>query len=246
MTAEKLIASNNPVLRTIGNLFSTDMISGKSMPVSVFPSPWRAPSRTNSDTTSNSINISQGGTHLPWTGAGGEAFDRRMSDVGWIRSQAWSAWFIETVYTHTLAPYHKSYKAFAEACSGSCLEMYRKLDISFYFTFTKTPSVGAIAFWQYGTSWMGHAGIVLQLSGTTHFTCIEAHNPTGKEDGFHLKIKTRKLPVLRSTSSFEALLRTQNSSVLLCSASNTEHHTHNPSGLNLIGFITPIMRQPKY
>jgi hypothetical protein len=221
MTSEKLSASNNPVLRTIGNLFTTDMLSGKCLPVSAFPFP--------PDTQKRSFEVSVGkGVASPAAVVRAPthhtAFDRRMSDVGWIRSQAWSAWFIETVYTHTLTPWHKSYKAFTDCCSGSCLEMYRKLDISFLFTFNQTPTPGAIAFWQYGTTWMGHAGIVLSVSGTRHFTCIEGHNPTGAEDGFCIKIKTRKLPVRRSSASTSPAL--------------------NPSGLNLIGFITPLMRQP--
>jgi hypothetical protein len=174
------------------------------MPVNEYPVP---PDATQSVLRSERVRSKAECERQPKPPLGGRGFDSRMADVGWIRSQAWSAWFIEIVYSHV---FRSSASNPENIFSGSCIDIFRKMCISFHYQQSATPTPGAIAFWQYGNSWMGHAGIVLQCIGNKHFTCIEAHNPTGTEDGFSLKIKTRKIKSV-----------------------------YQPSGLNLMGFIFP-------
>lgn len=152
-----------------------------------------------------------------------------MPDVGYIRAQAWSTYFIETVYTHAYsvvgipnavvgAPTNhtnpKLFQKIQSVFTGSTLDTFRRMCISHAFQFCEHPTPGAIAFWQIGHTWLGQAGIVCKLLPDGRFLTIEAHNTTGEEDGFSLSIKPRKI--------------------------NTPHQPHGP---NLQGFIIP---HPQY
>lgn len=46
---------------------------------------------------------------------------------------------------------------------------------------TRTPAPGAVFFMQSGSSWQGHAGIVLRADASTHFRTIEANTSPGAE-----------------------------------------------------------------
>lgn len=137
-------------------------------------------------------------------------FQNRMGDVGYIRHQAFTTWVAETLYTHAFANNPQMLEKCGKVFSGSSLDTFRRMSISHAFVYSPMPTVGAIAFWQLGHTWLGQAAIVLQVMPHHKILTIEGHNVSGQEDGFFVKRRTRK--------------------------TDAAHQTH---GLNLQGFITP-------
>jgi hypothetical protein len=181
MTKEKFLECSHPVLATIGRLFTVEQLSGATMSLQQFPQPAHA-----------------------------QPFAARMPDVGYMRQQAWSTWFIEMVYSEAYRLHPRLFPKITQVFTGSALDTFRRMCINHAFCLSETPTEGAIAFWQIGHTWLGQAGIVCKALPGQRFLCIEAHNPTGEEDGFFIKVKSRKLTA-----------------------------PHQPHGPNLQGFITP-------
>jgi len=151
-------------------------------------------------------------TELPGnSGFTDKEFERRMVDVGWVRGQAWCAYFAELVWKKAYEGNDFVTKMLDKCFSGSATETYRRFDTAVGFETSQTPVPGALVVWRLGNGWMGHAGIVEKILPSGSFTCIEGNsNNNGSREGVKVVIKTRRL-----------------------------NRQYQPSGLNLVGFVLP-------
>lgn len=137
-------------------------------------------------------------------------FEKKMVDVGWIRSQAWCSYFAELIWREAYKQDLFVLKMLDKCFSGSATETYKRFDTSIGFETSPVPMAGAIAVWRYGNGWTGHAGIVEKILSESAFASIEGQSANGLIEELKLVIKKRKTNAV-----------------------------YQPTGLNLVGFILP-------
>ena len=134
-------------------------------------------------------------------------FEKKMKAVGFAPSQSWCAYFTELVWKEAMPNLVAELDKLFSASATQTLKNFQAAG----YTISKTPQLGALAVWQYGSSWKGHIGIVSQLRSETMFMAIEGNtNDKGGREGYIVAERARML-----------------------------NAKHTESGLNLLGFIIP-------
>lgn len=140
-----------------------------------------------------------------------KTFEKKMVDVGFVKSYAWCALFAELVWT-------EAYKGsglvtkLKQLFSASATTTFKNFDIDGTFKTSKEPVVGAVAIWRHGSGWQGHAGIVTKVVGDTIHTVEGNTNAAGGREGIEVAAKKRKW----------------------------KGQPYQANGLNIVGFIHPL------
>ena len=140
-------------------------------------------------------------------------FEERMKQVGWLKGQAWCAYFAELVWTEAYTEYKPELlPRLKQLFAASATAMYKNFSLSGDFKVSKTPEEGAMVMWREGIGWQGHTGIVTAFSGGTVFNTVEGNtNTNGSREGVEVAAKIRPLDWIVKQN-----------------------------GLNLIGFVIPV------
>ncbi len=117
-------------------------------------------------------------------------FEKKMFDVGFQKTYAWCALFMELCVKEGIPDfYSKNEKLF----NASATTTFKNFDIAGKTNQMPQPGMGVI--WRHGNGWQGHAGIVVSVNpanGT--FEAIEGNtNSAGGREGIEVSRKTRKL-----------------------------------------------------
>jgi len=120
-------------------------------------------------------------------------FEKKMYDVGFQKTYAWCALFMELCVKEGNPAF---YAANEKLFSASATSTYKNFDIA--GKTVKEPQVGDGVIWRHGNGWQGHAGIVVSVdnkAGT--FQSVEGNtaddgNPNNRE-GVIVAKKSRKL-----------------------------------------------------
>jgi len=140
-------------------------------------------------------------------------FEKKMITVGWLKGQAWCAYFCELVWKEVYSAIKPGFIAdLNKLFAAGALQTLNNFKAAGY-PVSKEPVPGALAIYQHGKGWQGHACIVEKVSANKKdFGTIEGNtNDAGGREGYIVARKTRY-------ALFD---------------------TNYASGLNLIGFIHP-------
>lgn len=139
-----------------------------------------------------------------------KAFEKKMQEVGWLKTQAWCAYLAELICKEAYAGNKDKVAVYNKIFSGSSTQTYQNADIAGLTS--KTPVVGSIAIFRYGNGWQGHTAVVTEVVDKTTFKTVEGNtNDKGGREGYIVSKKTRKIGL-----------------------------PYTAKGLNLIGFINPL------
>lgn len=156
-----------------------------------------------------------GQTEVPGNmGFNDKVFQNKMEEVGFVKGHAWCAYFAELVWkeAYTALGMMAIVKDLDELFSASATNTYANMKAYPGSVAGKLPVPGSLAVWKYGQGWQGHIGIVTDVTDTT-FNSVEGNtNDKGGREGYIVWEHTRQ-----------------------------RIFTNNTSGLNLIGFIHPLI-----
>lgn len=120
-------------------------------------------------------------------------FEKRMSQVGWSKSMAWCSFFAELVWKEAHQDNLEMVKLIDKLFSASATATYKNFNESGLFVVSKTPVIGSLAVWRYGTNWKGHIGITSKIFGEM-FYCIEGNtNDDGGREGNQVAERLRSI-----------------------------------------------------
>jgi hypothetical protein len=145
-------------------------------------------------------------------------FEDEMTNVGWLKGEAWCATFAKLVFKKAYADKPTTQLELERLFSKSATQTYSNFDKSDWKTQNpdgtpiKKPVKGALAVWRHGDSWAGHIGIVIEVNlKQGYFKTIEGNtNAFGSREGIQVAVKERKMS-----------------------------QPYSDKGLNLIGFVYP-------
>lgn len=139
-------------------------------------------------------------------------FEAKIKAMGWTKGQSWCAYTSELVWKEAFTRAGFSIEDIDKLFSGAAVATYANFKASKKFKTGTVPKRGAVAIWQKGKTWMGHAAIVVDvLPGGKEFVSIEGNtNAAGGREGIEVARKKRKVGLPFSST-----------------------------GLNLIGFVYP-------
>jgi len=143
------------------------------------------------------------------------AFEKQMTLVGFNPGESWCCLFAELCWSHAFGRLQPAGVAKVSALfSESCLKTWSNAKTSKDFKIGMTPKAGAVALFQHGTGWTGHAAIVTSYdpkADKDNFLTIEGNtNAAGGREGIEVARKKRPLTFAKK-----------------------------PNALNLLGFIYP-------
>jgi hypothetical protein len=140
-------------------------------------------------------------------------FQKKMKDCGWNDGQSWCAYFTELVWKEAYGKSSPFYATLDRLFSPSATATFTNFSGNTAFKTGKTPKVGALVVWRYGTGWQGHIGIVTEIKSESKFVAVEGNtNNNGSREGYGVFKKLRDM-------NFHLVPRVK--------------------GLNLIGFVYP-------
>lgn len=117
------------------------------------------------------------------------AFEKKMIDVGFVKSYAWCALFMELCVKEGAPEF---YKANEKLFSASATTTYKNFEIA--KKVSAIPQVGCGVIWRHGSGWQGHAGIVIKVNADGTFETVEGNtNSSGGREGIEVAKKVRKV-----------------------------------------------------
>jgi hypothetical protein len=143
-------------------------------------------------------------------------FDRLMRSVGFKNSQAWCAYFVKLVWLMSFVQRPRAERVMLNAImGGGAVASFNSFEDSDFLVSEKAIP-GSLVYWQKyrsnKASWMGHAGVVVEVHDN-HFKSVEGNtNPQGGREGYTVSEMTRYFN-----------FKTEN-------------------GLRLLGFVHPVMK----
>lgn len=132
-----------------------------------------------------------------------EEFEKDLREVGWQPGYAWCMLLVRlSVKKGSPTIWEKVRNHF----TPSVMTTYNNL-IKAGYKVTRTPTAGAIAFWQNGDKWQGHTGLVDDKGITDKsFVCIEGNTDVrGSRDGGAVAEKTRPLDFTKKKKGLNLL-----------------------------------------
>lgn len=146
-----------------------------------------------------------------------KAFEAKMKQVGWLKSQAWCTYFTELSVVEWATEIGRPdiAKLATKLFSGSATATYKNVELYAMqnpkspIRVSKTPVENSVAIYRHGIGWQGHAGVTEKVSPTKVCTNVEGNtNNAGGREGIEVAVKKR---------AFDAPFA--------------------PKGLNIVGFI---------
>lgn len=128
-----------------------------------------------------------------------KVFQKKMEEVGWIKSQAWCTYFAELCAKEAAieAGRKELVPLLGKLFSGSSTATYKNFDLyakanpSGPFKVGSKPKANAIAIYRNGNSWTGHTAVVEAAAGTVA-TNIEGNTDSaGGREGIEVARKKR-------------------------------------------------------
>lgn len=130
-----------------------------------------------------------------------KVFESKMKNVGWLKSQAWCAYFAElcTIEWANEIGRKDIAKLATQLFSGGSTATYKNFEI--YATanpkgiarVSKVPVNNSIAIYRHGNSWQGHTAITKSFTPDLVVTNIEGNsNSEGGREGVEVSVKKRK------------------------------------------------------
>lgn len=121
-------------------------------------------------------------------------FDKKMRAVGFDRGMAWCALFTELVWKEAYADQAEYVKLLDKLFSASATSTYKNFDLDERFVCDKTPELGALAVYRYGSDWRGHIGVVVKILDPNRVENVEGNtNDQGGREGYIVTPKPRKI-----------------------------------------------------
>ena len=132
------------------------------------------------------------------SGFSDQAFQKKMEEVGWLKSQAWCSYFAELCFKEAN---QREWWKLEKLFSGSTITTFDNFQKAGYKISDK-PFVGALVIWQTikdgkpSPKRTGHAGIVADVINDTAFKSIEGNtiedNASGDQrEGYIVALKKR-------------------------------------------------------
>jgi len=123
-----------------------------------------------------------------------EEFERRMFDVGFVKSHAWCAYFQELVFKEA---YPEKFKELDRLFSGSTIQTFRNFRDAGYLI-GYAPQKNTLVIWQSYKDGKalatGHAGLVVNVKSSWEFDSAEGNtNSEGGREGFEVAVMPRKV-----------------------------------------------------
>jgi hypothetical protein len=143
------------------------------------------------------------------SGFNDSVFQKKMEEVGWVKSYAWCSYFAELVYRESACDAAVR-KILTKLFSGSATTTFKNFDLDKTYKTGIEPKVGALAIWRHGNGWQGHAAVVVSVNKPNNtFGTVEGNtNDAGGREGYIVAKKHRYIK-----KPFQ------------------------PKGLNLVGFV---------
>jgi hypothetical protein len=119
-----------------------------------------------------------------------KAFEKKMFDVGFAKTWAWCALFLELCVKEGNSAFYAKYEKLFSASATTTYKNFDQAKLT-----SATPSIGDGVIWRHGVGWQGHAGIVTDVDIPNNtITTIEGNgNAAGGREGVEVVIKTRKI-----------------------------------------------------
>jgi hypothetical protein len=130
-------------------------------------------------------------------------FQKRIEDAGWIKGQAWCAFFSEICFKEAA---QKEWWKLEKLFSGSAVETFKNFKAAKY-TISDKPFPGALVVWQSQKNgvpqWSGHVGVVSEVINDTTFKSIEGNtiedNASGDQrEGYIVALKKRTVKQVKN------------------------------------------------
>lgn len=121
-------------------------------------------------------------------------FERRMMQVGFVKSHAWCAYFAELVFKEA---YPEKFSELDKLFSGSTVQTFRNFRDAGYII-GNVPQLDTLVIWQSMKAGKpqatGHAGIVTKVISTWEFESIEGNTSgEGSREGWIVGKQSRKV-----------------------------------------------------
>ena len=121
-----------------------------------------------------------------------KAFEAAMKSTGWQKGESWCCYFTELIWKEAYAGNDFILKELDRLFSASATKTYSNFRQS-GFKVSPDPVPGALILFQHGHTWMGHAGIVVDIAKDFVITVEGNTNTNGSREGTAVCQKTRKL-----------------------------------------------------
>lgn len=125
------------------------------------------------------------------------AFEKQMISVGFDAGEAWCCLFAELCWSQAHQKNPARLAQISAMFTDSALATWNRAKLDKNFKTGLEPRAGAVAIWQHGQSWTGHAGIVTAYDPRANkdfFLTIEGNtNAAGGREGVEVAAKKRQL-----------------------------------------------------
>jgi hypothetical protein len=129
-------------------------------------------------------------------------FEKRMKEVGWLKGQAWCAYFAELCVIEWAKANKRSdiVKVATQIFSGSSTKTFKNADLyakanpDGIVKVSAKPIPNSVAIYRYGNGWQGHTTICTSVDSIKSTTSnVEGNtNDVGGREGYIVARKTRK------------------------------------------------------
>lgn len=121
-------------------------------------------------------------------------FEKRMKDVGFVKSHAWCSYFAELVFKEA---YPEKFSELDKLFSGSTIQTFRNFRDAAYLI-GNVPQIDTLVIWQSmkngAPQATGHAGIVTKVKSTWEFESVEGNTSgEGSREGWIVGVQQRKV-----------------------------------------------------
>lgn len=119
-------------------------------------------------------------------------FQKKMEQVGWIKSAAWCSYLAELIFKEAAGDDKVMFDMLGRLFSGSATATFKNFDLDKTFATGKIPKLGALVIWRHGVGWQGHTGTVVEVIDKDTFRSVEGNtNDVGGREGYIVAKKTR-------------------------------------------------------
>lgn len=136
-----------------------------------------------------------GETELPNnSGFKDPAFQKKMQIVGWLKGQSWCVYTAELIWKEGFTTAHKYYDTINHLFTGGAVATWYNYKAAPEFKTGNMPKLGALALYQHGSTWQGHAGVVVSVDQKNKkmHTNVEGNtNDKGGREGYIVAEKAR-------------------------------------------------------
>jgi hypothetical protein len=120
-------------------------------------------------------------------------FQKRMVEVGFVKSHAWCTYTGELIWKEAFIEQHPLYAEIDRCFSSMATVTWQNFKASKLFKTGQLPKRGALAIWKYGNGPSGHLAVVVEEMPAPKFETVEGNtNDSGGREGIEVADKIRR------------------------------------------------------